>query len=143
MRVLVIDDFHLAGAASADTLRWLVQYHPPSLQLIVASRVDPPLRVHRMRAHQDLVELRDGDLAFSVEETESLLAGFGVRLDESELALVHRRSEGWAALAGFPAACATLAFAVVTGMILGFSERSPIEPDQRPWRNRARSFTPA
>ena len=97
VRVLVIDDFHLAGAASADTLRWLVEYHPPSLQLVVASRVDPPLRVHRMRAHQDLVELRDGDLAFSVEETESLLAGFGVRLDEPQLALVHRRSEGWAA----------------------------------------------
>ena len=76
VRVLVIDDFHLAGAASADTLRWLVEYHPPSLQLVVASRVDPPLRVHRMRAHQDLVELRDGDLAFSVEETRSLLAGF-------------------------------------------------------------------
>ena len=77
VRVLVIDDFHLAGAAGADTLRWLVEYHPPSLQLVVASRVDPPLRVHRMRAHQDLVELRDGDLAFSVEETRSLLAGFG------------------------------------------------------------------
>jgi LuxR family maltose regulon positive regulatory protein len=97
VRVLVIDDFHLAGPASADTLRWLVEYHPPSLQLVVASRVDPPLRVHRMRAHQDLVELRDGDLAFSVEETRSLLAGFGVRLDEPELALVHRRSEGWVA----------------------------------------------
>ena len=97
VRVLVIDDFHLAGAASADTLRWLVEYHPPSLQLVVASRVDPPLRVHRMRAHQDLVELRDGDLAFSAEETRSLLAGFGVWLDEPELALVHRRSEGWAA----------------------------------------------
>lgn len=96
-RVLVIDDFQLAGAASADTLRWLTEYHPPSLQLVVASRVDPPLRVPRMRAHQDLVELRDGDLAFSVEETSSLLAGFGVRLDEPELALVHRRSEGWAA----------------------------------------------
>src|SRR5690349_3361123 len=96
-RVLVIDDFHLAGAASADTLRWLVEYHPPSLQLVVASRIDPPLRVHRMRAHQDLVELRDGDLAFSADETRSLLAGFGVRLDEPELALVHRRSEGWVA----------------------------------------------
>ena len=58
-RVLVIDDFHLAGAASADALRWLVEYHPSSLQLVVASRVDPPLRVHRMRAHQELVELRD------------------------------------------------------------------------------------
>ena len=95
--VLVIDDFHLTGAASADALRWLVEYHPPSLQLVVASRVDPPLRVHRMRAHQDLVELRDGDLAFSVEETRSLLGGFDVRLDDPELILVHGRSEGWAA----------------------------------------------
>src|SRR6516225_8153670 len=58
VRVLVIDDFHLAGAASAEVLRWLVEYHPPSLQLVVASRVDPPLRVHRMQANQDLVELR-------------------------------------------------------------------------------------
>jgi LuxR family transcriptional regulator, maltose regulon positive regulatory protein len=96
-RVLVIDDFHLAGAASADTLRWLVEYHPPSLQLVVASRVDPPLRVHRMRAHQDLVELRDADLSFSVDETRSFLQQFGVRLDESELVLVHARSEGWIA----------------------------------------------
>ncbi len=96
-RVLIIDDFHLAGAAGADALRWLVEYHPPSLQLVVASRVDPPLRVHRMRAHQDLVELRDADLAFSVDETRSFLAGFGVRLDDPELALVHQRSEGWAA----------------------------------------------
>jgi LuxR family maltose regulon positive regulatory protein len=97
LRVLVIDDFHLAGAASADALRWLVKYHSPSLQLVVASRVDPPLRVHRMRAHQDLVELRDADLSFSVEETRSFLSGFGVRLDEPELALVHSRSEGWVA----------------------------------------------
>src|SRR6516164_2414224 len=97
VRVLVIDDFHLAGAAGAEALRWLVEYHPPSLQLVVASRVDPPLRVHRMRAHQDLVELRDEDLAFSVEEARILLTGFGVRLDEQELALVHQRSEGWAA----------------------------------------------
>ena len=97
VRVLVIDDFHLAGAASAEALRWLVEYHPPSLQLVLASRVDPPLRVHRMRANQDLVELRYADLAFSMEETRSLLAGFGVRLDEPELALVHSRSEGWVA----------------------------------------------
>src|SRR5262249_56073688 len=95
--VLVIAVFHRAGAPRPDPLRWRGEYHPPSRQLVGASRVDPPLRVHRMRAHQDLVELRDGDLAFSVEETRSLLAGFGVRLDEPDLALVHRRSEGWPA----------------------------------------------
>ena len=97
LRVLVIDDFHLTGAASADALRWLVEYHPSSLQLVVASRVNPPLRVHRLRAHQELVELRDAHLSFSVEETRSFLHGFGVRLDEPELALVHSRSEGWIA----------------------------------------------
>ena len=37
------------------------------------------------------------DLSFSVEETRSFLHGFGVRLDEPELALVHSRSEGWIA----------------------------------------------
>jgi hypothetical protein len=36
-----------------------------------------------------------------------------------------------------------LGFYTRHGMNLGFSERRPIEPDQRPWRNRARSFTPA
>ncbi len=81
----------------APTRCWLVEYHPPSLQLVVASRVDPPLRVHRMRAHQDLVELRDAALSFSVEETRSFLHGFGVRLDDPELVLVHSRSEGWVA----------------------------------------------
>ena len=96
-RVLVIDDIHLAGPASADALRWLVEYRPPSLRLVVASRADPPLRVPRMRAHQDLVELRDGDLAFSKEETRRFLAAFGLRLDEPELALVYERSEGWVA----------------------------------------------
>ena len=94
VQVLVIDDFHLAGQASADTPRWLVEYHMPSLQLVVASRVDPPLRVHRMRGTPGSGRTAGRDLAFSVEETRSLLAGFGVLLDEPELALVHRRSEG-------------------------------------------------
>jgi LuxR family transcriptional regulator, maltose regulon positive regulatory protein len=94
---LVVDDFHLAGAAGADALALLVEYRPASLQLVVASRVDPPLRLHRMRANQELVELRDRDLSFSAEEAKAFLSGFGVRLSEPDLATVHRRSEGWAA----------------------------------------------
>ncbi len=67
VQVLVIDDFHLAGPSSADTLRWLVEYHMPSLQLVVASRVDPPLRVHRMRGTPGSGRTAGRDLAFSVE----------------------------------------------------------------------------
>ncbi|HTT88897.1 MAG TPA: LuxR C-terminal-related transcriptional regulator [Acidimicrobiales bacterium] len=95
-RVLVIDDFHLTGGRGADTLALLLEYWPASLQLVVASRVDPRLRLARMRANGELVEVRDRDLSFSMEETKLFLSAFGVRMSEGDLALVYERSEGWA-----------------------------------------------
>jgi LuxR family transcriptional regulator, maltose regulon positive regulatory protein len=94
---LVIDDFQLTGGDGTDALALLLEYWPPSVQLVVASRVDPQLRLYRMRANRELVELRDRDLSFSAEETRVFLLGFGVRLSEGDLAAVHQRSEGWAA----------------------------------------------
>ena len=95
--VLVIDDFHLTGAAGVEALALLVEYRPASLQLVVASRVDPQLRLHRMRVNQELVELREADLSFSAEEASAFLSGFGLGLSEPDLAVVYRRSEGWVA----------------------------------------------
>ena len=56
--VLVIDDFHLTGTGGANALALLLEYRAPSLQLVVATRVDPQLRGPRIRANQQLVELR-------------------------------------------------------------------------------------
>jgi LuxR family maltose regulon positive regulatory protein len=95
--VLVIDDFQLTGGGGVEVLTWLLDYRPGNLQVVLATRVDPPLRLHRMRANGGLVELRDRDLSFSAEETKRLLAGFGVQLDEPDLEVVQRRSEGWVA----------------------------------------------
>jgi LuxR family transcriptional regulator, maltose regulon positive regulatory protein len=95
--VLVVDDLHLTGAAGADALALLLDYRPSTLQVVAATRVDPPLRLRRMPANEELVELRDRDLSFSAEETTAFLAGFGVRLSAQDLATVHGRSEGWAA----------------------------------------------
>ena len=50
-----------------------------------------------MRTSQELVELRDEGLAFSVEEAEAFFSTFGMHLAADDLALVQRRSEGWAA----------------------------------------------
>ena len=94
--VLVVDDFHLTEAGGA-ALALLLDYRPSSLQLVVASRVDPQLRLHRMRVNQELVELREADLAFSAEEASAFLSGFGLELSEADLAAVYRRSEGWVA----------------------------------------------
>ena len=96
-KVLVIDDFHLTGAAGAGVLALLLDCRPDSLQVLVATRVEPELRLHRMRANHQLVEIRDHDLAFSAEETRLLLSGLGVPLDDGAVATVQQRSEGWAA----------------------------------------------
>ncbi len=95
--VLVIDDFHLTAGPGTAALTLLLECRPASLQVVLASRDDPDLRLHRMRANEDLVEVRDQDLSFSAEETRHFLSGFGLSLSERDVRIVHERSEGWIA----------------------------------------------
>ena len=95
---IVVDDFHNAGSAVSGDMTDLVERWPAeTAQLVLSSRSDPPLRLHRLRLSAQLCELRDRDLDFSVAESRDLLANFGVQVAVDDLALLHRRSEGWAA----------------------------------------------
>jgi LuxR family maltose regulon positive regulatory protein len=95
---IVVDDFHAAAATVARAMTDLVERWPAkTAQLVLASRVDPPLRLHRLRLSGELCELRDRDLHLSLTESQALLANFGVRVAAGDLALLHQRSEGWAA----------------------------------------------
>jgi LuxR family transcriptional regulator, maltose regulon positive regulatory protein len=92
--VLVIDDFHLAGGCER-VLGDFLESRPLSLQVVVASRTEPQVRLHRMRAQEELIEVRDRDLAFSVQETHEFFTAFGVDLPVADVEIVHRRTEGW------------------------------------------------
>jgi LuxR family maltose regulon positive regulatory protein len=46
---------------------------PPQLRLVLASRMDPPFRLGRLRVRQQLVEVRDSDLRFAAHEAPALL----------------------------------------------------------------------
>jgi LuxR family maltose regulon positive regulatory protein len=95
---VVVDDFHYAAPSVSGSMRDLVERWPAeAAQLVLASRVDPALRLHRLRLAGQLCELRDHDLQFSVSESRDLLAGFGVDVTAADLALLQQRSEGWAA----------------------------------------------
>src|SRR6266571_4035580 len=95
---IVVDDFHAAAAAAAGAMTDLVERWPAATaQLVLAGRVAPPLRLHRLRMSGELCELRDRDLYLSLAESSALLANFGVQVAAGELALLHQRSEGWAA----------------------------------------------
>jgi LuxR family maltose regulon positive regulatory protein len=96
--VLVLDDLHEAGgAAAAAELRLLLRYAPPQLRLVVATRADPPLSLHRLRVAGQLGELREADLAFTRSEARALLGDHGVALSGDDLEALLRRTEGWAA----------------------------------------------
>ena len=95
---IVVDDFHAAAAAVAGAMTDLVERWPSTTaQLVLASRADPPVRLHRLRMSGELCELRDRDLYLSVAEAGALLTNFGVHIAPGELALLHQRSEGWIA----------------------------------------------
>ncbi len=94
----VVDDFHFAAATAGRHMIDLVEHWPAgTVQLVLASRFDPPLRQHRLRMSGELCELRDADLYFSMNESRDLLANFGVEVDAAHLELLHQRSEGWPA----------------------------------------------
>ncbi len=95
---IVVDDFHAAAPAAGRNMTDLVERWPAATaQLVLAGRADPPLRLHRLRLSGELCELRDRDLYLSLTESSALLANFGVQVGAGELALLHQRSEGWAA----------------------------------------------
>ncbi len=95
---IIVDDFHYAAPAVSPNMTDLVERWPAeTAQLVLAGRSDPPLRLHRLRMTGELCELRDRDLSFSLAESRDLLANLGVEVAAADLALLHDRSEGWAA----------------------------------------------
>lgn len=97
--VLVLDDYHtITDPRIHGELRQLMERMPRAVHVALASQVDPPLRLGRMRAMGELVELRDRELRFTDEEAATLLNRMhGLDLSAAELAVLQRRIEGWAA----------------------------------------------
>ena len=96
--VLVIDDLHeVASPEALDLLELFVAHLPPTMRLVLATREDPRLGLHRLRVAGMLTELRAADLSFSAQEARELLERSGVELSRESLALLSDRTEGWAA----------------------------------------------
>ena len=94
---LVLDDFHeVTDPAVAEDLQSLVEHAPPALRLVICTRYDLELRLQRLRVSGHLTEVRSGDLAFTVEETQELGRALGLPLTMGDLELLCQRTEGWA-----------------------------------------------
>jgi LuxR family maltose regulon positive regulatory protein len=96
--VLVLDDFQPDPDSSLlNELSYILKNTGPVLRLVLISRRDPPLPLHRYRLARELTELRAEDLAFSERETQALLAQHRVSLSREGVQALRERTEGWAA----------------------------------------------
>lgn len=94
---VVVDDFHAAGPAVHDDVRFLVSRGFGRLRLLLGSRSEPAVGLDRLRLAGRLCEVRDAELRFSATEAASLFERLQVDVDAGELGIVVDRTEGWAA----------------------------------------------
>ncbi|GAB1642194.1 LuxR C-terminal-related transcriptional regulator [Krasilnikovia sp. MM14-A1259] len=96
--VLVLDDFHeITDEDVLAELSGLLRHPPPGLRLVLLTRSQVALPLHRMRATGEVAEIRSGELAFTAAEAADLLARHGLALPADEVAALVEHTEGWAA----------------------------------------------
>lgn len=95
--VLVLDDYHvIENRDIQQDMIFFIQRMPPSMKLAVTSRSEPPWPMHRWRARGMVVELRQRDLTFSLEEAEQFLTKVrDLPLTREQIRTLHEKTEGW------------------------------------------------
>jgi LuxR family transcriptional regulator, maltose regulon positive regulatory protein len=103
--VLVLDDFQ--EISDCDVLRELLGLlcgPPHAMPIVIISRPEPELPLHRLRAAGKVADFRSPDLAFTAEEAAELLRKHDLAPTEEDVATLLERTEGWPAGLQFAAA---------------------------------------
>ncbi|MCP4540025.1 MAG: tetratricopeptide repeat protein [Chloroflexi bacterium] len=95
--LLVLDDCHvIRSQAVHGILTFLLDHLPSPMHLVIAGRADPLLPLALLRGRGQLVELREHDLRFTVEEASAFLNRvMGLELLAENIVALERRTEGW------------------------------------------------
>ena len=97
--MLVLDDYHFIDAQPVHSaVTFLIDHLPPQMNLVITSRVDPPLPLSRLRGRGELTELRAADLRFTPDEAAAFLDdAMGLDLTAGDAEALETRTEGWIA----------------------------------------------
>ena len=97
--ILVLDDYHAVDSGQIDsTFTFLIERLPPQMHLVIATREDPDLPLSRLRASDQLTEVREKDLRFTeTEAAEFLNKTMRLSLSSENVAALETRTEGWIA----------------------------------------------
>ncbi len=98
--LLVLDDYHLVQDVPeiASLLRQMVNYLPPYLHVVISSRQMPAFDdLPRWRAKGQVLTISRADLAFTVDEIETLFdLQYGYTLSRAQAQALAEETGGWA-----------------------------------------------
>ncbi len=94
---LVLDDYHVIETRELHrAMTVLLDHLPAHVHLFIAGRSDPPFPLARLRARNELLELRAEELRFTSEEAADFLRHtMGLALPDQAIAALESRTEGW------------------------------------------------
>jgi LuxR family maltose regulon positive regulatory protein len=94
---LVLDDYHcISDSTVHELVAFLLTNQPSGLHTVIGTREDPPLPLARMRARDQVTEIRERDLRFTTEEAAAFLnQTMNLGLSSQSVAALVSRTEGW------------------------------------------------
>jgi LuxR family transcriptional regulator, maltose regulon positive regulatory protein len=97
--MLVLDDYHaIKSPPIHNAVEFMLDHLPEQMHLVIATRADPPLPLPRLRARDELTELRSTDLRFTPDEAAAFLNQImRLNLSAQDVAVLEARTEGWIA----------------------------------------------
>jgi LuxR family maltose regulon positive regulatory protein len=97
--VLVLDDYHeIDSPAVHALLAGLLEHQPATLAVVMATGTEPPLPLARFRARGLITEVGAQELRFDDREASAFVRdGLALDIDESLVAALNQKTEGWAA----------------------------------------------
>ena len=95
--VLILDDYHVITELKVHTsLNFLLEHMPSQLHIILASRVDLPLSLSRLRVDNQVFEVLADQLRCTREEVLAFFTRtMGIALTSEECKQVQSHTEGW------------------------------------------------
>jgi len=94
---ITLDDYHVIKNKIVHSIfESLLTNLPPSIKILLISRIDPPLKLARLKAYNQLFELRMGNLKFSSNEILHLAkSSHQLDINIEEAKKIEIESEGW------------------------------------------------
>ena len=96
---IVLDDYHVIYSGPVhEATSFLLEHLPENVHLVISGRADPPLPLSKLRARDQVTEIRAAELRFTTEEATAFLKGvMGLTLSAADVVALEEVTEGWVA----------------------------------------------